>query len=86
MTPAQLTEANFLGQSAFKRGVQCAPALDRKFMDYLARIKPTNAVVGWAVPLMEAWHTGWSEADVRNPTLKCGEGAVLRACASSYRF
>ena len=56
-------DARLLGRDAFRRGVKCVPALDMKNLQpYLA-----GNQVGDGIPILDAWLTGWSEANVAAP-------------------
>ena len=56
---SRVPEAKVLGKSAFEMGLMCAPAVDTEFM-ILMRGLP----VGFGLPILKAWHTGWAEANL----------------------
>lgn len=55
--------ARELGAAAFHRGARCVPALDPDFLPLL----PSGCSVGTSLPILSAWHRGWTEANLAAP-------------------
>lgn len=51
------------GKLAFEKGIRCAPAMDREFLE--AHIK--GLPVGGGAKLMKQWIKGWTEANLSHP-------------------
>ena len=61
LTSTAILHASILGTLAFKAGRRAIPAQDRDMMDLIA------ANEGYALPLMKAYHTAWTNANLSQP-------------------
>jgi len=61
LTSTAILHSSILGTLAFKAGRRAIPAQDRDMMDLIA------ANQGYAIPLMQAYHAAWTNANLAQP-------------------